>query len=56
MGILDKFKNKAQTVSGEGKERYGDAVGNESLQVEGKKDQVAGNLKDAGEKVKDAFK
>ena len=56
MGIVDKAKDKAQSVSGEAKEKYGDATGNESLQAEGKKDQVVGDLKGAGEKVKDAFK
>jgi len=56
MGFLDKAKDKAQSVSGDAKEKVGDATGNESLQAEGKKDQVVGDLKGAGEKVKDAFK
>ena len=56
MGIFDKAKNAAQSASGDAKEKFGDATGNESLQAEGKKDQVAGDLKNAGEKVKDAFK
>lgn len=55
MGIVDKAKNTAQSVSGDAKEKLGDATGNESLQAEGKKDQVVGDLKGAGEKVKDAF-
>ena len=56
MGIFDKAKNTAQSVSGDAKEKIGDATGDESLQAEGKKDQVVGDLKGAGEKVKDAFK
>jgi uncharacterized protein YjbJ (UPF0337 family) len=56
MGIVDKAKDKAQSLAGEGKERAGEATGDEQLQAEGKKDQVAGDLKGAGEKVKDAFK
>ena len=56
MGVDDKAKNKAQEVSGEAKERVGDATGDRSMQAEGTKDKVAGNLKQAGEKVKDAFK
>ncbi|MCW2723552.1 MAG: hypothetical protein JWN35_473 [Frankiales bacterium] len=56
MGIVDKAKDKAQSLTGEGKERAGEATGDEQLQAEGKKDQVAGDLKGAGEKVKDAFK
>ena len=55
MGIMDKAKDKAQSLEGDAKEKVGDATGNESLQAEGKKDQVAGDLKGAGEKVKDAF-
>jgi uncharacterized protein YjbJ (UPF0337 family) len=34
----------------------GDATGNEDLQAEGRGDQVKGDLKQAGEKIKDAFK
>ncbi len=56
MSATDKIKNKTQSVGGELKQRIGGATGDESLQAEGKKDQVAGNLKDAGEKVKDAFR
>ena len=56
MSATDKLKNKAQSIGGQVKEHVGGATGDESLQAEGKKDQVAGNLKDAGEKVKDAFR
>ena len=31
-------------------------TGNESLEAEGRDDQAKGNIKQAGEKVKDAFK
>jgi uncharacterized protein YjbJ (UPF0337 family) len=56
MGFLNKAKDKAQSLEGKGKQRVGGATGDESLQAEGKKDQVVGDLKGAGEKVKDAFK
>jgi uncharacterized protein YjbJ (UPF0337 family) len=56
MSGIDKVQNKAQEVAGHGKESVGDATDNRDLQAEGKKDQAAGNLKQAGEKVKDAFK
>ena len=36
-------------------EAAGKATGNESLEAEGHGDQAKGNLKQAGEKVKDAF-
>ncbi|MGY1830059.1 CsbD family protein [Geodermatophilus sp. SYSU D01180] len=56
MSGIDKLQNKAQEVAGEGKERVGEATGDRDLQAEGAKDKAAGNLKQAGEKVKDAFK
>ncbi|MGI8870484.1 MAG: CsbD family protein [Mycobacteriales bacterium] len=56
MGMLDKIKNAAQKASGRGKETVGKSTDNRDLQAEGKKDQVSGDLKNAGENVKDAFK
>jgi uncharacterized protein YjbJ (UPF0337 family) len=56
MGLEDKAKNTAEKVTGQVKEKVGSATDNRDLQAEGKKDQAAGNLKNAGEKVKDAFR
>jgi uncharacterized protein YjbJ (UPF0337 family) len=56
MSGIDKAKNKAEELSGKGKKSVGEATDNRDLQAEGKADQVKGNLKQAGEKVKDAFK
>ncbi|GAA4774872.1 CsbD family protein [Actinomycetospora chlora] len=56
MASEDKADNKAQELKGKVKETVGKAVGNEKLEAEGKKDQTVGSLKNAGEKVKDAFK
>ena len=56
MSGVDKMKDKAQELAGKGKEAVGDATDDRDLQAEGKKDQAAGNLKQAGEKVKDVFK
>lgn len=55
MGAADKLKNKAEEVSGSAKEATGKATGDADLEREGKIDQVKGNLKQAGEKVKDAL-
>ncbi len=55
MGITDKAKNAAQKAVGEVKEAVGKHTDDRDLQTEGKKDQVAGDLKNAGEKVKDAL-
>jgi uncharacterized protein YjbJ (UPF0337 family) len=52
----NKVKNSAQIVKGKVKSTTGTATGNGQLEVEGEADQMKGNLKQAGEKVKDAFK
>jgi uncharacterized protein YjbJ (UPF0337 family) len=56
MGLDDKLKNTTQEWAGKAKENVGDITGDESMQAEGKKDEMSGNLKQAGEKIKDAFK
>ncbi|MGY5885987.1 CsbD family protein [Modestobacter lacusdianchii] len=56
MSAVDKMKNKAQELSGQGKEAVGNATDDQDLQAEGRGDQAAGNAKQAGEKVKDVFK
>ena len=56
MGLVDKFKNKADEAKGAAKEHVGKATGNEEMESEGKTEQDVSNLKQAGEKVKDAFK
>ncbi len=56
MSALDKAKNKAEEVGGVAKEHAGEATGDDSLRAEGEADQAKGNLKQAGEKIKDAFK
>ncbi|MBV8690440.1 MAG: CsbD family protein [Actinobacteria bacterium] len=55
MASKDKMKNKAQEVKGKVKESAGRATGNDRLRAKGKADQAKGNLKQAGEKVKDAL-
>jgi uncharacterized protein YjbJ (UPF0337 family) len=52
----NKARNKAQELKGQVKEGTGRATGNRSLEAEGRADQVKANLKQAGEKVKDAFR
>jgi len=55
MGIVDKAKDKAQVAKGTVKEKTGKATNDRSLQAKGKADKTSGNLKQAGEKVKDAL-
>ena len=52
----DKAKNKAQDLGGKAKEAVGKVTSDKNTEKEGKGDQAKSNLKDAGEKVKDAFK
>ncbi|MBD9699480.1 CsbD family protein [Flavimobilis sp. GY10621] len=56
MGTDDKIRNAAQGVEGDIKAAAGRATGDERLEAEGKKDQIVSDLKQAGEKVKDAFR
>ena len=56
MSATDKAKDKAQVAKGKLKETAGQAIDDPVLEGEGKADRVKGNLKQAGEKVKDAVK
>jgi uncharacterized protein YjbJ (UPF0337 family) len=56
MSTADKASNKAEEIKGKAKETTGKAVGNERLEAEGAADQTKADVKQAGEKVKDAAK
>lgn len=56
MGLVDKAKNAAEDLAGKAKEAAGKATDDKSLEAEGQTDQSKSDLKQAGEKVKDAFK
>ena len=56
MGADDKASNKIDDLGGKAKEGAGKATGDKSTENEGKLDQAKSSLKDAGEKVKDAFR
>jgi uncharacterized protein YjbJ (UPF0337 family) len=56
MSFADKAKNAAEDLAGKAKEVVGKVTGDDSLETEGKKDQGVSDLKQAGEKAKDAFK
>ena len=56
MGTEDKFDNKAEELRGKAKETVGKATGDDALEAQGDRDQRKSSLKQAGEKVKDAFK
>ncbi|OBF90034.1 general stress protein CsbD [Mycobacterium sp. 852002-51163_SCH5372311] len=56
MSSEDKIKNKIEDLGGKAKEAVGKATGDDDTRNEGRGDQAKSSLKDAGEKVKDAFR
>jgi uncharacterized protein YjbJ (UPF0337 family) len=52
----NKTRNAAQKVKGQFKEAAGRVTGDERLEAEGRTDKTRANLKQAGEKLKDAFR
>ena len=56
MGLKDKAENTAENLKGKAKEHTGRATDDPDLEAEGQIDQSKSDLKQAGEKVKDAFK
>lgn len=56
MGLEDKAKNKVEDLRGKAKESAGRATDDEELEAQGRADQSTSDVKQAAEKVKDAFK
>jgi uncharacterized protein YjbJ (UPF0337 family) len=56
MAVDDKADHKVEELKGKGKETLGDVTDDEDLQAEGRAQEAKGSMKQAGEKVKDAFK
>ncbi len=56
MGLKDKAENTGEKLKGQAKETTGRHTDDPNLEAEGKADQSKSDLKQAGEKVKDAFK
>ena len=48
--------DKSDRASGKLKETAGKATGNENLQAEGRQEQIKGNVKQSGKKLKEAAK
>jgi uncharacterized protein YjbJ (UPF0337 family) len=51
-----EVKNAAQVAKGHVEETAGRVSGNDRLEEDGEVDQMTGNIRQAGEKVKDAVK
>lgn len=56
MSAKDKAKNTVDAAKGAAKETVGRVEGDEDREAEGKVDRAIADLKQAGEKVKDAFR
>jgi uncharacterized protein YjbJ (UPF0337 family) len=56
VSATDKAKNKVADLGGKAKEAVGNITGDARTRDEGRGDQAKASLKDAGEKIKDAFK
>ena len=54
MSIAKTIAHKAEAVKGSTKRMAGRVTGSRRLRAEGRADQAKGNLKQAGEKIKDA--
>jgi len=56
MSIAKKIADKAEAVKGHAKKTAGRMTGSRRMRAEGRGDQLKGDLKLAGAKIKDAFK
>ncbi|MFI9361477.1 CsbD family protein [Kitasatospora sp. NPDC053057] len=56
MGTEDKLRNIAEKAHGKAKEAAGKAIDDPVVAAEGKGKQIKSDLKQAGEKIKDAGK
>lgn len=56
MTVMDKARNTAQELAGKLKKLSGRATGDRGLAAEGRADETGGQLKQAGEHAKDAFR
>jgi uncharacterized protein YjbJ (UPF0337 family) len=56
MSFADKVRNKTQELRGRVKRNTGEVTGDRDLQNQGRAEEMKGNLKQAGEKIKDAFR
>lgn len=56
MTNTDKAKNKVEELEGRARQVAGAATGDSSQERQGRVEETKANLKQAGEKVKDAFR
>ncbi|MEB4210888.1 CsbD family protein [Mycobacterium sp. 94-17] len=56
MSGANKARNKVDQITGKVKAAFGRAINDPALEAQGRADQRVAHLRDAGEKVKDAFR
>ncbi len=56
MSFQNRIRNRFQITRGRAKQKLGRATGNRRMRAEGVADRVGGNVKQAGEQLKDARK
>jgi uncharacterized protein YjbJ (UPF0337 family) len=56
MSLADKVNNKVRELRGRMKRNAGEVTGDRRLQEQGRAEEVGGKLRQAREKIKDAFR
>ncbi|MCK9875747.1 CsbD family protein [Frankia sp. AgPm24] len=56
MSFTDKIRNKVDELRGRGKQATGRAAGDRRTESEGRGERASADLRQAGEKAKDAFR
>jgi uncharacterized protein YjbJ (UPF0337 family) len=56
VSIARKIAHKAETAKGGARKTAGRVTGSRRLRAKGRREQAAGNLKQAGAKIRDAFR
>jgi uncharacterized protein YjbJ (UPF0337 family) len=56
MSFANKMNNKARELRGRIKRNAGEVTGDRRLEAEGRAEETGGHLRQAGEKIKDAFR
>ena len=56
MSFADKMEGKARELRGRIKRNTGEVTGDRRLEAEGRAEEMGGGLRQAGEKIKDAFR
>jgi uncharacterized protein YjbJ (UPF0337 family) len=56
MSFADKMNNKARELRGRVMRNAGEVTGNRDLEARGRAEETSGNLRQAGQKIRDVFR